>query len=43
MQVTFNYSGSSGSKGEFLFSKLTEDAKHVMDFFLLLKIRENTR
>lgn len=31
--IYFNYSGSLGSKGEFLFSKLTEDAKHVMDFF----------
>lgn len=31
--IYFNYRGSWGSQGEFLFSRLTEDVKHVMDFF----------
>lgn len=31
--IYFNYRGAWGSQGEFLFSNLTEDVKHVIDFF----------
>jgi len=30
--IYFNYRGAWGSQGEFLFSNLTEDVKHVIDF-----------
>jgi pimeloyl-ACP methyl ester carboxylesterase len=31
--IYFNYRGAWGSQGEFLFSNLTKDVKHVLDFF----------
>ncbi|CAN5298397.1 hypothetical protein BH23BAC2_BH23BAC2_25590 [soil metagenome] len=31
--IYFNYRGAWGSQGEFLFSNLTEDVKHILDFF----------
>lgn len=41
--IYFNYRGAWGSQGEFLFSNLTKDVKHVIDFFSTPKNSEKYR
>jgi len=41
--IYFNYRGAWGSQGEFLFSNLTEDVKHVLNFFSTPKNSEKYR